>query len=286
MNELSKTSRNGRFSINRSIFKRASSTYYYSSLFFPSAIKQDIFTLYAFVRTADDLVDCIPPKREEFRAYQRETIEALKGSTAHNPRIQDLVDLVHKKNIEPQWIIDFLKAMESDLSPKSYQTYEDLQTYIYGSAEVIGLCMCAILGVSRQAYASARAQGEAMQLINFIRDIHEDELLGRTYIPKDDCKQFGVNYPLTQSNRPNFEKLVRFEISRYREIQTKAQAGYSYLPRRVRFVIKTASDMYMWTADQIDANPKVVFKRKVRPSRSYVLFKGVMNAIQICFTRT
>ena len=38
----------------KNIFKKGSKTYFNSSLFFPRDVREDVFKLYSFVRTADD----------------------------------------------------------------------------------------------------------------------------------------------------------------------------------------------------------------------------------------
>lgn len=57
-----------------------------------------------------------------------------------------MVELVIRRDLPSKWIHDFLDAMMMDTHVARYQTYENLQTYMYGSAEVIGLMMCHIVG--------------------------------------------------------------------------------------------------------------------------------------------
>ncbi len=73
--------------------------------------------------------------------------------------------------------------MEHDLSESSCETLEDVLTYIYGSAEVIGLFMARIMDLDEASFPYAAMLGRAMQYINFIRDIAEDNELGRRYLP-------------------------------------------------------------------------------------------------------
>ncbi|MEI6533353.1 MAG: squalene/phytoene synthase family protein [Candidatus Roizmanbacteria bacterium] len=103
-----------------------------------------------------------------------------------------------------------------------------------------------------------------MQLINFIRDISEDIELGRTYIPKEDLNLFQLStiVPKTNQDKKNFIKLVQYEIANYYKIQEKAEKGHIYLPKRYRVPIATATDMYKWTAKQIQKNPFVILEKK------------------------
>lgn len=257
-------------------FRKGSTTYYYSSLFFPKKTWQEVATLYSFVRQVDDLVDCIPADTLAFKKVVRETKLALSNiAKAKTDYVFDLITLMNKRKIKPKWIISFLDAMNSDLTKKKYKTYAELKKYSYGSACVIGLCMTKIIGLPSAAQKAAAAQGEAMQLINFIRDIKEDTDLGRTYIPQQDLIRFKVknlkDLPTTDREIENFSDLVRFEIDRYRVIQKKAEEGYRFIPYRFRVPIATAATLYNWTANQIYINPLKVYLKKVKPSKIRIL---------------
>src|SRR5690606_33965464 len=143
------------------LFKNASKTYYNSSLFFSKNIRDDINTLYAFVRIADDIVD----KENDFKKFLDFKKELKKPKQEH---IKNFLTLANKKKFEKKWIDSFLSAMQADFTKKKYATYEELQKYMYGSAEVIGLMICQIIGITTSAHYYAKKQGEAMQLINFI----------------------------------------------------------------------------------------------------------------------
>lgn len=268
------------FALKRSIFKNASTTYYYSSLFFTPEVKESVFTLYAYVRYADDLIDSTPPKIKEFKDFRKVSeLAIVKGERVKNPIIDDFAQLSKEKGFEPQWTWAFLDAMESDLTKKKYDTYAELQKYMHGSAEVIGLFMSKIFDTPEVAYEYAKAQGEAMQFINFIRDIDEDNKLGRQYIPTEDLKRFNTHIPPKPNEIDNFCKLVRFEIDRYNEIQNKANLGHPYINRRFRIMVKTSAGMYNWTAKQIYKNPMIVFKIKVKPPKLYVILSALRHAI-------
>lgn len=265
------------------IFKKGSTTYYYSSLFFPAEMRQDVFTLYAFVRTADDYVDAIPQQIKAFNNYKTDTYKSMKGTRINNPIISEFTELATKAGITSEMINAFFDSMEADTKKNNYSTYFELQRYIYGSASVIGLMMAKIMKLPAKAYDTAKKQGEAMQLINFIRDIREDIDLGRTYIPSADLKKFKVSTlsPTTDKEIESFSKLVRYEIDRYFTIQEEASKGYSYIPYRYRIPIMTAASIYNWTARVIYKNPMIVFSQKVKPKPIQVIFAVFKNYFTI-----
>lgn len=268
---------------SNTIFKAGSTTYYWSSIFFPPTQRAEVADLYAFVRTADDFVDAIPAQEQEFYAYKQETLAALAGTTPTHPQIQALMQLVGKHSFDTSWIQDFLNAMESDLNHKPYRTYEQLHNYMYGSAAVVGLMMCAILGISSEGHAAAVKQGEAMQLINFIRDVAEDNELDRQYLPSVELKKFGLA-DLTQhtaeQHASQFRAFMRAQIEYYHELQASATDGYGHIPYRYRVPIATAATLYGWTARTIAHNPHIVFERKVKPSKTRVIATALWCSIR------
>ena len=70
------------------------------------------------------------------------------------------------------------------------------------------------------------------------------------------------------------------QVARYLEWQTEARKGYRFIPRRYRIPIKTASDMYSWTASRIARDPFVVFRRQVKPAKGRVILSALWNVIR------
>ena len=151
--------------IHKQTFKKGSKTYFNSSLFFPEAIRRDVFTLYGFVRVADDYVDQVPQDAKGFYAFKERYQRALAGEQTGDLIIDSFVALSERKKFPQEWAEAFLSAMEADLSKKKYPTVEASLEYIYGSAEVIGLFMARIMNLEEESYWSARMLGRAMQYI-------------------------------------------------------------------------------------------------------------------------
>lgn len=251
------------------IFKSGSRTYFYSSLFFPDSVKDDVFALYGFVRRVDNFVDSVPQQRSEFYDFRSKYIEAMDGETTGDVVVDSFVSVAKKRCFERSWIDSFLHSMEMDLYKNSYQNLEDLDEYIYGSAEVVGLMMAKIMGLRPESYPYARLLGKSMQYVNFIRDIAEDLNLGRTYFPQEDFRRYGLrslDYCEAVSKPEAFNGFIRKQLSYYNLWQQEAEKGFVYIPRRYIIPIKTASEMYKWTAEQIRRDPMIVFCRKVKPS--------------------
>jgi len=264
------------------IFKEGSKTYFYSSLFFPSYIKKEVFSLYAFVRKADNYVDSLPQNIPNFYRFKEKYEEAINGHKTNDIVVDSFVELVIKKEFSHEWVESFLKSMEMDITKDSYKNIDETIEYIHGSAEVIGLMMSKILNLPKESYINAKYLGRAMQYINFIRDIAEDRTLGRNYFPRDELKKFGLenlNYEHTIKNKEKFQDFIKCQLNRYLEWQKKAEEGYKFIPKRYLIPVKTASEMYNWTATQIYKDPFVVYTKKVKPMLNQIISTTVMNVI-------
>ncbi|MFW6368182.1 MAG: phytoene/squalene synthase family protein [Spirochaetota bacterium] len=254
--------------VQKDVFRKGSRTYFNTSVFFPPAIRKDVYALYAFVRVADDFVDSEPQDREGFYEFRRKYERGIAtASPSGDPIIDAFVTLAIKRDFDPAWTTAFLRSMELDLTKRLYRTVEETLEYVYGSAEVIGLYMARVLGLPEEAMSAACMQGRAMQFINFIRDINEDNDFGRQYLPAEETSLRDLSERNARDNEQEFTRFVRAQVTRYREWQRQAEAGYRFIPRRYLIPVKTASDMYDWTAQRIDENPFIVFKRKVKPTR-------------------
>ncbi|MBD3194171.1 MAG: phytoene/squalene synthase family protein [Candidatus Lokiarchaeota archaeon] len=274
---VSSDSKNQNEDVFKEIFKRGSRTYFNSSIFFPKSVRRDVFILYGFVRVADDFVDVVPQKKEEFLSFCESYRTALSGEKVDDIIIDSFVDLMRRKDFDPQWVEDFLYAMELDLTKKNYNRLEETLEYIHGSAEVIGLFMAKILDLPKESYFAAERLGRAMQYINFIRDIKEDIKYGRRYLPLFDFNLNSLKKEETVQKKAEFKKFINTQIDYYFKWQQEAESGFKYIPKRYLIPIKTASDMYNWTALKIKDNPFIIYEEKVKPSKIKIFTNVLKN---------
>ncbi len=279
-------------SLEKSIFKKGSTTYYFSSKFFPKTIRNDVFKLYSFVRVADDYVDSIPANKKEFKILKtlwQEAADSKKFDTKHhtadslNERVvKNMAYLVEVYRFDPAWVDAFLASMQADLDKKRYTSIDGTLWYVYGSAEVIGLMMATIMGLPKKVFKAAELQGRAMQWINFIRDINEDNQLGRCYFPTEDLKRFGLKdlkKETTEANPKEFRDFMNFQLNRYRTWQRAAENGFSQIPKRLRIPLETAVGSYNWTACQITSNPSLVYQKQIKPSKTRIIISGAKKSL-------
>ena len=260
-------------------FRQGSKTYFNSSLFFPHRVRERVFTLYAFVRIADNYVDALPQQGEEFHRFRAAYRAALGGVPAGDDVIDPYVALSGECGFDPAWTEAFLDSMEADLTKSRYDTLEETLSYIYGSAEVIGLFMARIMDLPDEAHPAARMLGRAMQYINFIRDIAEDFGLGRRYLPLNGADPRITEEAYARAHPEEFADFIGGHLASYRAWQKEGITGYGHIPFRYRVPIATAGDMYWWTADRIAERPLTVFEGTVKPGRFRILLGIAGNTL-------
>jgi phytoene synthase len=179
-------------------------TFYLAALLLPPAKRPFVHALYGFARHVDDIVDDHSATTAAERAgllerWSADFLADLDWGETSDPVSRAVLDTIRRWEIPAGYFADFLDAMRMDLTVVSYETYDDLARYMWGSAAVIGLQMLPVLGRADEGTrwdvleAHAIDLGTAFQLTNFIRDVGEDLRRGRVYLPQESLEQFGVD---------------------------------------------------------------------------------------------
>lgn len=269
-------------------------TYYLATLLLPAKKRPPVHALYGFARYADEIVDDLAStlsdeeKAHELRTWGSGVLEDLRRGESNDLIGRALVDTVKTYSIPLEYFEAFMKSMEMDLTVTRYNNYDELMTYVYGSAVVIGLEMLPILGYSDpRAIEAATALGTAFQLANFIRDIGEDIDRGRIYMPLDELARFGVSEEmlLRRELTPEIIEAIKFQIARVRDLQATADAGIQYLDPISRPCIRAASELYCGIVDEIEANGYDIFNKRATTSSWRRLRVAGLAFIQTLFLR-
>lgn len=264
----------------RENFRQNSISYYYSSLVFPKDVREDVFKLYTYMRTADDLVDDKPQDPEGLEELRRKTFDNWNEGTSGDKVVDLFLEVARKNDFEKEWIEAFLDSMEKDLEKNEYETLDETLEYIHGSAEVIGLMMCAILDLDEEAYRSAEMLGRAMQYCNFLRDIKEDNELGRQYLPTEELEKFDLKgLKKEEIEEEKFKEFMENQLEKYWEWQREAEKGLKHLPYRVRVPVILSSRLYKYTAKKIEERPLIVYEREVRPSKIRIGYELIISLL-------
>lgn len=271
------------------VTKQFGTSYYFATRFLPNDLRKATYALYSFFRIPDEIVDNAIDASAEVIALELDDWEkmwdkAYAGQKTVYPVLNLSSEIFKKYNIPYQYSLDFLKAMKQDVYTNRYESYKDLQQYMYGSASVVGLMMSYIIGFNNsKALEYAPYLGEAMQLTNFIRDIGEDyKQRGRIYLPQEDMQKYNIDEDIISKNiiTPDFVELIKFEIKRARALYRSSDQGLKYLNKRGRFAVVMASRMYEAILDKVEQNKYDVLNKRARTSKRekiYILGKAALE---------
>jgi phytoene synthase len=214
--------------------------------------------------TLPELTDPRTSVGARLEAFAEQFRTSLAAGDSTDPVMAAVVHTVITCSIDPECFDRFFSAMAMDLTTSSYETWEDLCTYMEGSAAVIGEMMLPVLEpISEAAKAPARSLGLAFQLTNFLRDVDEDLDRGRVYLPQDDLRLFDVDLG-RRSVTPEWRAFLAYEIERNRALYSFADTGIAMLPARSARCVATARVLYAQILDQIERNGYDVFSRRAR----------------------
>jgi len=269
-------------------------SYYIANMFFPKELREKVFTLYAFVRVPDDLVDKpwldvvrakkqLQMMRKVFQHAYEWTNQWWEQDQQRHHIAHKTAVLFHAHDIPLKRAEVFFAAMHADLEKKVYRTYEELQQYMHGSAEVVGLMMCKLIGYDpeqeQEVFRTAKLLWEAMQYTNFLRDIVEDSLeFDRLYIPEDRLVAHNLNHVLLQQyilGKPadaTRETFMANQIMTCKELYREANTWIALLDDQWRKAVRIASWMYESILDKIIRNHYDVFSKDAHTTKREKMF--------------
>lgn len=160
-------------------------------------LRDPVYAVYGFVRYADEIVDTFfeQDQRTLMASFRDETHRAIRDRFSTNPVLHSYQWVVNTFCLDLQLTDAFLHSMTMDLEQKAHDR-EAFTTYVYGSAEVVGLmCLKIFCNGNDEQYKTllpaARRLGEAFQKVNFLRDLRSDfDERGRSYFPGVDLNRF------------------------------------------------------------------------------------------------
>ncbi len=277
----------------RRIHEAHGRTYYLATRLLPRARRPDVWALYAFARVADELVDAPgshPPDPAVLLAWRERAMRSMRSASPPDSGDQPVLaatwHTIRRFGLDPDLLEELLDSMVMDLTVSRYATWEELRGYMRGSAAVIGELMAPLLGASGpDALGRAAALGEAFQLTNFIRDVGEDYIRGRIYLPQTDLARFGVSEDLlahavhTRAPSPQVRSLVAFEVRRATGLYASAQPGLRMVDARSQPCLEAAFTLYRRILHRVIANDFNVFERRlVVPTWQRLATAGHMGA--------
>ena len=222
-----------------------------------SSIRQDIYNIYGFVRFADEIVDTFHDYDKEFlfNDFEQQLYDAIENKISLNPILNAFQETVHKYDIPEHLYKAFMNSMRADLNKSNYETVEEYEQYIYGSADVVGLmCLKVFVKGDEDLYNElkhdAQKLGSAFQKVNFLRDLKADyEDLNRSYFPNVDLRAL--------------DEQTKMRIIDEIEADFKAGLrGISRLPIEAKLGVYTAYVYYLKLLYKLKKTPSLQIKSK------------------------
>lgn len=247
------------YEVSKSTTKKYSTSFSLGILALHPSIRKAVYAVYGYVRLADEIVDSFHAydKQMLLTRFSEQTDQALAEGISLNPILQSFQETVHKYKIDRNLIDLFLKSMEMDLHPVTYNS-EKHKEYIVGSAEVVGLmCLQIFVDGSKDNYEAlkpyAMTLGSAFQKVNFLRDLKDDyTILGRTYFPDVDMDDF--NNDMKAYIEQDIEKEFK-----------SALVGIKKLPASSKFGVYLAYKYYLSLFRKIrNASAQQILQGRVR----------------------
>ena len=197
----------------------SSTSFYYSFLLLPKEKRQAIFSVYAFCREIDDIVDNSNEPQSAFNKlnWWRQELRRIYNNQPTHPVSYALLETIKIYTLKKEWFDTIIDGMEQDLNQNRYIDFVNLEQYCWRVAGVVGVISAHIFGFkNHKTIEYAKKLGLSLQLINIIRDVGEDAARGRVYLPINDLQSCNITVQniLDKEYSDKFYKLMSYQSQR------------------------------------------------------------------------
>jgi phytoene synthase len=258
------------------VTRREAGNFYWGIRLLPRPKFDALCAIYALAREIDDIGDgsLADDAKLERLTQMRVAIEQLDGSSP-DPVLSAIAAVERSFPLPRASFVDLVDGVQMDVVGADYESFEDLVVYCRRVAGSIGrLCLAVFGGGDPQAAQLADDLGVAMQLTNILRDVREDALRGRVYLPAEDLRRFGwpsntggdaSAIAAASAGTPGtLAELVGFEAARNREWFARGRQLVQRLDRRSGACVLAMSSIYADLLELIDARPQRILEGRVR----------------------
>lgn len=265
------------------ITKNSNSNLAFALKCLPPERRADLVTFYAYCRIIDDIADdltlSVEEKQKGFDYWKRGLEEGFSEGEVE----LEVLAIRDKHKIPTELFLEIIKGCEMDLQPQRFGTWEDLQTYTYRVACVVGLISLYLFGADpERAKPYALKLGHALQLTNIIRDVGEDLDNGaRIYLPLFDLTRFQYSERdlIGKVYDGRFQAMMAYQHERAAQLYKEAE---ECLPKEDEKALKSArimGDIYSALLDKIGKKNYAVFHERIslsKPMKVYLLLRGML----------
>jgi 15-cis-phytoene synthase len=241
------------------ITRREAKNFAYGIMVLPREKRRAIAAIYAFARAVDDVADGALPADEKRAGL--EVLRAALDATPVDAMSVALSDARSRYGIPLDALSALVDGGLQDLAQTRYASFDELRGYCEKVAGAVGVACIAVYGSND--VERAMTLGIALQLINIMRDVAEDEALGRVYLPQDELARFGVT---RLAPTDEFRDLMAFQAQRARAHLEEGLHLLESLDRRSALCVSTFAGLYRGQLDRMEANGFDVFNASCRLS--------------------
>jgi 15-cis-phytoene synthase len=244
------------------------SSFYYAFLFLPKPRRAAITAFYAFCREVDDVVDEVSEAsvaHAKLAWWQSEIAKSFAGQPSH-PVMRALMPLAPVYGIEQRQLQAIVQGCQMDLDQSRYLDFAGLSQYCHLVAGVVGEVAARIFGQAQEATTVyAHKLGLALQMTNIIRDVGEDAMRGRIYLPVHELQQFDVkaHEVLSRLYSERFTALMRFQVERAHRLYDEALALLPAVEWRAQKPGLMMASIYRALLREIEADNYQVLHQRV-----------------------
>lgn len=257
--------------VTNRLISQHSSTFYFATGLLPGSERDAIRALYAFCRTTDNLVDQDGAGQREMENWRNQV--RLPAAQQSDPILLAWTLTRQAYPVDSRYEEELIDGVSRDITPRRYDTWEELESYCYQVAATVGLLSIPVIGLAPgvtfdQARPYAVNLGVALQLTNILRDVGEDSRSGRVYLPEQDLSRYGLTRADIMAGiyDERFINLMKFEIERARRLYQAALPGIALLRRNMRAAVGAAALLYQAILDEIERNRYQVHRIRAHTS--------------------
>jgi 15-cis-phytoene synthase len=281
----------------RETIEKGSKSFALASKLFAPDVRERAWMLYAWCRICDDIADgqdhggalSKVENPHERLAYLRDMTErALAGEITGHAAFDALGLVVRETNMPHQWPRDLIQGFAMDADDFSPRTKEDMLTYCYHVAGVVGLMMAVIMGVSpddEDTLKRANDLGLAFQIANILRDVSEDADAGRCYVPTTMLARADIpmGEHMKRPYRVAMAKVAKEMGAMAAEYEASARIGAARLPFRSRWAVLAAAGIYGGIAREVVKREAEAWDHRVVTSKAAKLGWVARAGVQALF---
>ena len=259
------------FAFCEEAIRHGSLSFHAASKLMPKTVRRSALALYAFCRLADDAVDLQVEKAAAVLKLEDRLERVYQGRPLDQPTDRAFARVVEHFEM-PRALPDaLLEGLAWDAMARRYDTLSDVYSYSARVAAAVGAMMCVLMEVrDRNALARACDLGVAMQLTNIARDVGEDAMEQRLYLPQTWLEEAGIEEDAFFADaKPTkaIRAMVRRLISDANRLYYRSEAGLAALPMSCRPGIWAARLIYAGIGGQVQAQAYDTISTRARTSK-------------------